>query len=126
MMQRTGNPKNSHYAYYGGRGVTVCDAWKTFDGFLAAMGERPEGTTLDRYPNNDGNYEPGNVRWATKREQMRNTRMVKLTPEIVRSIRKRVAAGESGRAIGRELGLSAARASRIARRLEWGDVTDEP
>lgn len=73
MISRCGNPNNVSWAHYGGRGITICDAWRTFLGFLADMGERPEGKTLDRI-NNDGNYEPGNCRWATASEQSRNRR----------------------------------------------------
>lgn len=72
MIQRATNPKNTNWHHYGGRGITVCDRWRVFDNFLADMGERPEGKTIDRYPDNDGNYEPGNCRWATPSEQQRN------------------------------------------------------
>jgi hypothetical protein len=72
MMTRCTNPKSRYFAYYGGRGISICKRWTTFANFLADMGARPEGTTLDRHPNRDGNYEPGNCRWATKTEQANN------------------------------------------------------
>lgn len=75
MIQRGFNPNSKRFKDYGGRGISVCNRWRnSFAAFLADMGERPDGTTLDRYPNKDGNYEPGNCRWATPKEQQNNTR----------------------------------------------------
>ncbi len=69
MKTRCLNPKCSKFAYYGGRGIRVCERWLNFANFLADMGERPEGkTSLDRIDPN-GNYEPGNCKWATSAEQ---------------------------------------------------------
>lgn len=84
MRQRCENPKCKGYSNYGGRGIKVCPRWIKYENFLADMGEKPEGKSLDRFPNNDGNYEPGNCRWATSKEQMNNTRLTtKLTIEGV-------------------------------------------
>jgi hypothetical protein len=74
IHQRCGDPRSAAYESYGGRGITVCARWHDFASFLADVGPRPPGLSLDRFPNKDGNYEPGNVRWATPREQMNNTR----------------------------------------------------
>lgn len=76
MIQRCCNPNRFNYERYGGRGITVCQRWRdSFPAFLADVGRKPGPKyTLDRYPNQKGNYEPGNVRWATPKEQARNTR----------------------------------------------------
>lgn len=89
IKKRCLDPRVSNFRDYGGRGIQVCDRWLNGDGvltgfecFLADMGERPEGLSIDRI-NNDGNYEPGNCRWATKREQMTNRRPAKLRRNII-------------------------------------------
>lgn len=73
MVKRCTNPAAKDYPDYGGRGITVCERWRAFPAFLADMGERPTKTSLDRIDVN-GNYEPGNCRWATAIEQRANRR----------------------------------------------------
>jgi len=75
MIQRCTNPQRASFADYGGRGIKVCDRWlSSFSDFLADVGARPSADhQIDRKENN-GNYEPGNVRWVTRVTQMRNKR----------------------------------------------------
>lgn len=76
-MKRCYNPKCKDYADYGGRGITVCERWHWIHLFEQDMGPKPAGMSLDRYPNKNGNYEPGNCRWATAQQQADNKRQYK-------------------------------------------------
>jgi hypothetical protein len=81
ILNRCRNKNDKGYPHYGGRGIKVCDRWQEggFWVFLADMGPRPSPEhSIDRYPNNDGDYEPGNCRWATSKEQGRNRRTNKV------------------------------------------------
>lgn len=85
MKARCHRPSDPRFSYYGGRGISVCDRWREdFAAFFADMGPRPSSKhSIDRI-NNDGNYEPGNCRWATQKEQMNNTRRNKSPKRLVR------------------------------------------
>jgi len=122
MIKRCTNPANDNWKSYGGRGITVCKRWrgeKGFEHFLADMGPRSKGTTLDRYPNKNGNYTPSNCRWATSKQQARHRRNTKLSPKKVRRIRQLAAAGVSQNKIRQKIGIDQTHVSQVVLRKIW-------
>lgn len=98
MFARCYNENHKSYASYGGRGIKVCERWNQFENFLADMGERPSPKhSLDRYPDPNGNYEPGNVRWATAREQANNRRSCRMISYRGKLLSVTEAAREAGK-----------------------------
>jgi hypothetical protein len=87
MHRRCRTPTNPSFALYGGRGVSVCERWFSFSDFLADVGMPPSpDMTLDRIETN-GNYEPGNVRWATPKQQAANRRMRSNTTNLIEGVK---------------------------------------
>lgn len=121
MLERCENPEHHKYPRYGGRGIAVCEEWHDVRNFInyleTELGPRPAAHSLDRI-NNDGDYEPGNMRWASPSMQCANQSRflsadleidgphAKLTAEQVAEIRRRHAAGEGVNALGREFGVN--------------------
>lgn len=123
MLQRCENPGNKRYADYGGRGIKVCAHWHDFAAFLADVGMRPPGKSIDRFPNNDGDYEPGNFRWATQKEQVANSRprrTGKLTAEKAVLIFK---SHESTSKLAREFAVTASMIVQIRLGYTWASAT---
>jgi hypothetical protein len=125
MVQRCHNPKCPNFTYYGGKGITVCERWLDIGNYIADIEAldkpSPQHSSIDRIDNN-GNYEPGNVRWATKKEQALNRRPRrphhrKHVKGYIRLIRIKHRQGESYRAIGRACGIDHGTVKRVLERM---------
>ncbi len=119
MLQRCTNPEDIGWPNYGGRGIKVCERWVSLAMFVQDMGLRPHGATLDRCDTN-GNYEPGNCRWATVTEQNRNRTCNVMTYEKLKAMRADLEAGMRQRDAAAKYGVSQATVSRAARGETWG------
>lgn len=123
MIQRCTNPKNPAYDHYGGRGISVCDRWRLdFKAFLADMGERPHRTSIDRI-DVDGHYEPGNCRWATDKEQRRNTSRTVIEPHEAAQIRWLSGLGHGHGEIANLLGTSKNAVWHVVTNRTWKDAS---
>lgn len=124
MLVRVRHPERDKYNSWAGRGVTVCDRWLKFENFLEDMGERPPGKSLDRFPDQGGNYEPSNCRWATRREQARNSKVTKISYETALEIALARFGGEASASIALRYGVSENLPNEIYRRRCWPDAHD--
>jgi DNA-binding XRE family transcriptional regulator len=119
MLRRCTTPSHPSFPDYGGRGIGVCDRWRVYANFLADVGERPSPElSLDRI-DNEGHYEPGNIRWTTRSVQNRNTRYVKLTADLVQEIHGRCEHGESQKSVAQRMGVDPSTISDIRRGKCW-------
>ncbi len=120
IRNRCNNPDASDYQYYGGRGITVCPRWDVYELFAADVGPHPgNGLTIDRIDVNK-HYEPGNVRWATRKMQARNRNYCKLDANKVSQM---LALYKSGRTTQKKLatqfGVTQSMVSRVIRGATW-------
>lgn len=121
MLERCRNPSNASFRFYGARGIHVCERWHNIVNFVDDMGVRPVGMTLDRV-NGEGDYEPGNCRWATEIDQQRTKRSVRCSIEIARRIRAGEFAGMQNKEIAAMFGFDPSTVSRIKSGEAWVDA----
>jgi hypothetical protein len=122
MTDRALDPGSHAYHWYGARGITVCTEWRDAAVFCAwmdaNMGPCPPGMSFDRIRNN-GNYEPGNVRWNDAAGQIRNSSGAKITMDIAEEIRRRCDAGETQRALAAEFNICQQSVSQVVTGRTW-------
>ncbi len=119
MRARCMNAQHPSFPEYGGRGIGICDRWNDFECFLRDLGERPSSRhSIDRIDVN-GNYEPGNVRWATPADQARNRRTNVLTHAAAEEIRRCAQQGESRRSLRERFGVSKGAIQSVLENRSW-------
>jgi hypothetical protein len=121
MRVRCHNERNPAYKWYGGRGIRICDRWSSFESFLADMGPRPSlKHSLDRI-DSDGDYEPGNCRWADTKTQGRNRRGIKLSMRKAEEIRSLHANGVSCFELASRFGVDLSNIHYVLKHRSWSD-----
>lgn len=119
MINRCTNPKTDDWHNYGGRGIQVCERWiNSFENFLADMGERPAGKSIERV-DNEWHYEPGNCVWATPIAQGRNRRTNVISLSTAARIREMRGRGVTGYRIAKQLGITQSIVSDVLHRKTW-------
>lgn len=120
IRNRCNNPRTPDFKYYGGRGIKVCKRWDSFTTFVADVGPHPgDGWTLDRKDTNK-DYEPGNVRWATRRTQSENRNYCRLNKEKADEIRVKYSTGRFRQVdLAAEYGVSQRTISLVVRNKAW-------
>jgi hypothetical protein len=121
MIRRCHSKSHHAYSNYGGRGISVCDKWKSFEGFYEDMGNKPIGLTLERIDNSLG-YNKDNCKWASMTDQSRNRRSTKLNEEDAKLIKSMIDVGITQNVIASQFNVSRANIGHIAQGLTWRNV----
>jgi predicted DNA-binding protein (UPF0251 family) len=121
MRKRCTYPGATGWKHYGSRGIKVCDRWDSFEAFLSDMGPCPDEMSIDRIDPN-GNYEPGNCRWADRYTQAQNSSAAKLTFAIAEEIRSLKASGIRTRDIAQRYGVNKSTVERVLSGQRWSAI----